>query len=162
MSDEAVPELDISDSDQQKASCLLLSTKSCQMLVPRNIVAEVLRYSFVEFNEEDDSGLHSFAWRGCSVPLISNSLLGEITEGDLDEDTRVVICYGLKDNHMLPFYGFTVLKSPQLLQLTESDMTELTEVPLHPGELMKVTLQDAEVIIPKVEYFEDPVLKNIH
>ena len=63
---------------------------------------------------------------------------------------------------MLPFYGFTVLKSPQLLQLTESDMTEITEVPLHPGELMKITLQDAEVIIPKVEYFEDPVLKIIH
>ena len=90
---------------------------------------------------------------------IGNAFLGK---GDLDEDTRVVICYGLKNNRMLPFYGFTVLKSPQLLQLTESDMAEITEVPLHPGELMKVTLQDAEVIIPKVEYFEDPVLKLIH
>jgi hypothetical protein len=132
------------------------------LLVPRNIVAEVLRYSFVEFNEDDDSGINSFDWRGCNVPLISNSLLGDIAEADLDEDTRVVICYGLQNNHVLPFYGFTVLKSPQLLQLTETDMTEITDAPLHPGELMKVTMEDAEVIIPKVEYFETPVLKLIH
>lgn len=144
----------------QKSSCLLLNTRDARMLVPRNLVAEVLRHSFVEYSESPDSGLAFFEWRGCQVPLI-NAVASANDDGG-GEDYRVVVFYGLKDARVLPFYGMTVEGGPQLLQVADDDLEEVTEAALHPSELMKIQVNGAQAFIPKVDYFENLILKRIH
>lgn len=150
-----------SEEDQPRASCFLLSARQRQLLVPRNLVAEVVRHSFVEFSEHEESGLVMFSWRGCSVPHVNDSLENGITTKDIDEESRVVVCYGLVNNRKLPFYGITVTVSPQPLQLADNDLEVMADAQLSSDELMKVKFQDKELCIPKVEYLEKSILKLV-
>lgn len=149
----------MTEESQRKGSCLLLGINDLQMLVPRTIVAEVIRHSFLDFRTDESSGLDSFEWRGCQVPLIRNKVLGDIPESTIDEESRVVIFYGLKKPQQLPFYGVTVTRSPQLLQVGDEDLEEVQGQSLHPAELMKVRVKDSEAFIPKVDHFENALLQ---
>lgn len=143
-------------------SCVLLKGSNTQMLVPRNLVAEVIRHHFVVLREDDETGLCSFVWRGCRVPHVRNTLLGELAAGDNIEDARMVVFYGLKNTRVLPFYGFSVSHRPRLLQAGEEDLEEIRDAALHPGELMRVAVNGTEAFVPRVDYFEDSILKLIH
>ena len=145
----------------QKASCMLLKIGEQSMLVPRNIVAEIVRQSFLTIGEDSGKGLRTFEWRGCQVPCVSTGLLGGISEGDVDENTRMVIFYGMKNTNALPFYGFMVSEGPQLLQLGEDDIQEVKAGGLDAGELMQVDVKGNRAFIPKIDYFEDSILKML-
>jgi len=146
----------------QSASCMILKTNEQQWLVPRNIIAEVIKYSFIDASEDKDSGLSFIEWRGCRLPHITLFKPGEAVKTDTPEENRVVIVYGLQNPGILPYYSFQISKSPQLLQVDESDMKQINTQSLHPGQLMQVEVEGIKAFIPQVDYFENSILKRIH
>ncbi len=152
----------MSEHGQQKASCMLLGISDKHMLVPRTIVAEVVRYSFITFRKDEIRGIDSFEWRGCQVPHLAGNVVGSKQDADIDDEARVVIFYGLKDSKKLPYYGMTIRRSPQLVQVGDEDLEEMEAVDLHPGELMKVRIKDVDAFIPKVDHLENSLLKLLN
>jgi len=152
----------MSEHGQQKASCMLLGISDKHMLVPRNIVAEVVRYSFITFRKDEIRGIDSFEWRGCQVLHLAGNVVGSKEDADIDDEARVVIFYGLKDSKKLPYYGMTIRCSPQLVQVGDEDLEEMEAVDLHPGELMKVRIKDVDAFIPKVDHLENSLLKLLN
>lgn len=155
---DAVP----AGSDGGTSSCLLLTINDTRLLVPRTLVAEVIRHTFVDLEEDEETGLRTFDWRGCRVPHIRNVPGGEIDLGGTQDEARLVIFYGLQDTRALPFYGLSVSRSPQLLLVEEQDLKELDDGSAHPAALMTVTLQGKDAVIPRVDYFENAILKLMH
>lgn len=149
----------MSETGQQKASCMLLGISGKHMLVPRTIVAEVVRYSFINFRKDEIRGIDSFEWRGCQVPHVQSNVIGGTDDTEIDDEARMVIFYGLKDSQKLPFYGLTVRRSPQLVQVGDADLEEIDTESLHPGELMQVRIKDVDAFIPKVDHLENSLLK---
>ncbi len=146
----------------QAASCMILKTNEQQWLVPRNIVAEVIKYSFINTSEDKDSGMSFIEWRGCRLPHITLFKPGQCVKPEASEENRVVIVYGLQNPGILPYYSFQISKSPQLLQVGDNDLTQIKTQSLHPGELMQVEVDGIKAIIPQVDYFENSILKRIH
>ncbi len=146
----------------QSASCMMLKTNEQQWLVPRNIIAEVIKYSFVDASRDKDSGLSFIEWRGCRLPHITLFKSEGVIETESSGENRVVIVYGLQNPGILPYYSFQISKSPQLLQVSESDLKQIHTPNLHPGELMQVEVDGIKAIIPQVDYFENSILKRIH
>jgi len=152
----------MSGPEPQKASCMLLGLKDRQMLVPRTMVAEIVRYSFINFEQDEMRGIDSFEWRGCQVPHLKSNVIGIEEDTEFDDEARVVIFYGLKDTQKMPFYGMTVNRSPQLLQVGDEDLEEIDVESLHPAELMQVRIKDGEAFIPKVDQIENSLLKLLN
>lgn len=155
----------MSESGPQKASCMLLSISDKNMLVPRTMIAEVVRYNFVNFSHDEMRGINSFEWRGCQVPHLESNVVNSEGGADsttIDDEARVVVLYGLKDSHKMPFYGVTVTRSPQLLQVGDDDLEEIPVETPHPGELMKVRIKDVDAFIPKVDHLESTLLKLLN
>lgn len=152
----------MSEHGQQKASCMLLGISDKHMLVPRTIVAEVVRYSFITFRKDEIRGINSFEWRGCQVPHLAGNVVGSQEDSDVDDEARVVIFYGLKDSKKLPYYGMTIRRSPQLVQVGDEDLEEVEAETLHPGELMQVRVKDVDAFIPKVDHLENSLLKLLN
>ena len=152
----------MSELDQQKASCMLLGISDRHMLVPRTMIAEVVRYSFINFRKDEIRGVSSFEWRGCQVPHLESNVVGSKQDAEIDDEARMVIFYGLKDSQKMPFYGLTVTRGPQLVQVGDEDLEEIETDSLHPGELMQVRLKDIEAFIPKVDHIENSLLKLLN
>lgn len=152
----------MAEHNQQKASCMLLGLSDRQMLVPRNMIAEVVRFSFINFRRDEIRGINSFEWRGCQVPHVESNVVGNEKDDVIDDEARVVIFYGLKDSQKMPFYGMTVNRSPQLLQVGDEDLEEIDPETLHPAELMQVRIKDVEAFIPKVDHIENSLLKLLN
>jgi hypothetical protein len=146
----------------REGNCMLLTLKEQHMLVPRNVVAEVIRFSFLRFNRDIHTGLEFFDWRGHSVPHLSNTVLGEKQEIECNEDTKVAVFHGLRNQQQLPYYGFTIARSPRLLRLSESDLEHIEDAKLHTGELMRVSMSHGEAFIPKVDYFENLIIELLN
>lgn len=144
---------------QQKASCMLLGINDKYMLVPRTMIAEVVRYSFIKVHKDEIRGINAFEWRGCQVPHLESNVIGNGEADKIDDEARVVIFYGLKDSKKMPFYGLTISRSPQLVQVGNADLEEFTPETVHPGELMNVRIKDVEAFIPKVDHIENTLLK---
>lgn len=145
----------------REGNCLLLTLNTRRLLVPRNIVAEVVRHSFLRFSQDPDSGLGYFEWRGRRVPHLKCEVLGEESEPEVDDDTRVAIFHGLRNRELLPFYGFTISGSPRLLRVSEDDLMHINVAELHPAELMRVGVDQEEAYIPKVDHFENGLIEQL-
>ena len=143
------------------SNCLLLTSAALCMLVPRAVVAEVLGPSFLEFARDEDTGLEFFGWRGRRVPLLGGPALGDAqaeNREELGEDAKIAIFYGLKHQQLLPFYGFAITRSPRLLRVADGDLEEVTGVPLHPAELMRIRVEGIDACIPRVDHFENTLI----
>lgn len=140
--------------DAREGNCMLLALQHQNMLVPRNIVAEVIRLSVLRFIRDQHSGLDFFEWRGHKVPLLGSSMLGEAHAVECTDDSKVAVLYGLRSQEQLPYYGITIARSPRLLRLSENDLEHIAGVQLHSGEVMRVRMDQGEAFIPKVDYFE--------
>jgi hypothetical protein len=143
----------------QQASCLLLTLDGPNMLVPRMVVADVLKNTFIELTRDEDSGLEFLEWRSCQVPLVNTAVAGKFIAAKVEEEARLIIFYGLTDPQRLPFYAIMVSRGPQLLQVSAQDMEEISEQPLQDWELMKIKVQGNAAFIPKVDHFERSLLR---
>lgn len=147
-------------------NALLMTAEDMRILVPRSIVAEVIGSSLLEFATDEASGLTVFLWRGRRVPLLRATAPADTAAapGPSDEEaveSKVAVLHGLKQQQLLPFYGFVVAGSPRLLRLEEDDLEELDDVRLNPAELMRVRVEGEEASIPKVDHFESALIDRI-
>ena len=149
---------EVMTADRQERSCMLLSINDVHLLVPRNVVAEVLHHSQLNIESDSGSGLDMMEWRGRDVPVPNNKHIGVPGQLEPDEDTRVAVLHGLKNREQLPYYSIVLSRGPRLLRVSDRDLEAIQTEELHPAELMRVRLEGTEVIIPDVDHFESAVL----
>ncbi len=137
----------------KEGNCMLLTIDALRMLVPRTIVAEVLGATLLEFARDENNGLDFFEWRGRRVPLLG-AVIGATRAVEITEESKVAIFHGLKNQQLLPYYGFVISRSPRLLRVSDGDLEEVTAAQLHPAELMRIRVEGNEACIPKVDHFE--------
>lgn len=150
---------------------LLLTVAALRMLVPRAVVAEVLGASLLEFQRDAGSGVVFFNWRGRRVPVLGGAMIGAVHASEAiekvgdrggdgaGEESKVAIFHGLKHQQQLPFYAFVTTRNPRLLRVGDDDLEEVTGVPLHPAELMRIRVDGVEACIPRVDHFENTLVE---
>lgn len=150
------------DTAARECNCLLLALNEQRLLVPRNLVAEVLPHSFLNLAQDPETGVELFDWRGRRVPLLPAAVLGEKQEAEDTDETRVAVFHGLRNREELPYYGLTISCSPRLMRLYEQDIEEVTDATLHPTELMRVMIDEGEAGIPDVDHLEDALIAMLN
>lgn len=151
-----------SDTAGRECNCLLLTLNEQRLLVPRNLVAEVLPHALLRLDRDPETGVELFDWRGRRVPHLPASLLGEQQEAEDNDETRVAVFHGLRDREELPYYGLTISGSPRLMRLYEQDVEEVTEATLHPSQAMRVRIDEGEASIPDVDQVEGALIAMLN
>jgi hypothetical protein len=145
---------------EREGNCMLLAFDTAQMLLPRNVVAEVIRHAFVSL-EQHPAGLQQFEWRDRHVPLLEHEELAALCAVQPGDETRIAVMHGLKDQRKLPFYGIAIARSPKLLRVSEKDIAVVECDQLGRAELMRVRLEEGEAFIPRVDYLENLILEML-
>ncbi len=98
-------------SKEAGLACWIIPTEGGNLLVPDNLVAEVVVL------EDSDTQQH-ISWRNRSVPIYQNEINDKIT-------TRVVVLRAVMGYQGLPFIAVAVDGIPHALQVTPDALSEV-------------------------------------
>lgn len=130
---------------------LSLTGKGFQLLLPVNMVAQILGRTALSESVATDTGyvIGSVGWREFQVPVCASSrLLGFEPAADRDYE-RVVVLWPMKSAHTGAFMGLTSLTAPRVIDIVDPTSPE------HPPELdfaLDYLMIDGELgVIPDIE-----------
>lgn len=142
-------------SQLEEITCLLLPLHGRTLLVPTVTVAEMV--PMAPFQDEPDTPdwfLGLFPWRGRQVPLLSFERLAGEAEAGIVSVGRVAVLNNTGVSDQLPFIAIPTLGLPRMSRVAAEDITEDTETPKRPFELMRVKIGLEEMAIPDVTALE--------
>jgi chemotaxis signal transduction protein len=146
----------------ERGRCLLIKVDPIQLIVPRALIAEVIRYEGVALINTASPQVKLFNWRGLQVPLLDNAVINSTCSKETNEDSKIILFHGLLNHSKLPYYGFVATRNPRLIMVNEENIAAFgDQQDLHPSESAKVALADESAIIPKVDFLEKFILENI-
>jgi chemotaxis signal transduction protein len=145
----------------EKGRCLLIRIDQYQLIVPRTLVAEVIRYEGSTLVNTAHPDIKLFHWRGFQVPLLNSRLINAACAQDTTDDSKIILFHGLLNHGKLPYYGFVVSRNPRLVTVSEDSVVMRgDQLDLLPSESARVTVEDEAASIPKVDFLEKFVLEN--
>jgi chemotaxis signal transduction protein len=145
----------------EKGRCLLIRVDSHQLIVPRTLVAEVIRYEGSTLMTTAHPDIKLFNWRGFQVPLLNTRLINPACSQETTDDSKLILFHGLLNHGKLPYYGFVVSRNPRLVMVTEdSVVVRGDQQDLLPSESARVTVEEEAASIPKVDFLEKFILDN--
>ena len=140
---------------------LLIPLQNKLLLLPNVSVAELIPFKKpvpATKTKTPDWHLGTLSWRGVSVPVISFEVLNGDTAAELDDDTRIAVFNEAGDSEKLPFFAMVTRGIPRSIKITAVDVVKNNEK-VGPAEVMAVTVQGEQAIIPNVDFIEKAILK---
>lgn len=143
------------------SQCVLVEVEPHHLLVPRTLVAEVVRYEGAALVASANPDIRLFFWRGFQVPVLNSTLIhAECVEPD-GEDCKIIVFYGLSNHTKLPYYGVVASRNPHLVAVTEGNVVlSGDQQNLSAAQGAIVTVEGETAIIPKVDYLEKFIFEN--
>lgn len=138
--------------------CLLLPLQSAALLVPSNLLAEVISYTAPDSPAQDDEWLMGFAsWRGVDVPLVSFESVMELAERpEPGQGSQVAILYGVVEGNLCPYLGMRLQGIPRSVVVSE-DMLEEQPGETRPYVRSQVKVDARSALIPDLPALEQAV-----
>lgn len=145
----------------ERGQCLLVKLEPRQLLVPRVLVAEVVRHDVSALVATAHRDIRLFSWRGFRVPVLNAAVIHADCVQASGEDSKIVVFYGLSNQSRLPYYGVVASRNPRVVMVTEANVQpcgDQQQLPAAQGAV--VTVGEDNAIIPKVDYLEKFILDS--
>lgn len=145
----------------EKGRCLLIRMDPILLVVPRTLVAEVVRHEGTALMDTAHPDVKQFNWRGFQVPLLNSAVINPACTLPPTGDSKIILFYGLLNHGKLPWYAFVASRNPRLVKATENSVLACgDQQDLLATESARVTIDDETAIIPKVDYLERFILDH--
>ncbi|MFO7642046.1 MAG: chemotaxis protein CheW [Candidatus Competibacteraceae bacterium] len=145
--------------DSSNLRCLLISVQSGQLVLPNNLVAEVLPFATpLQIEGAPHWVVGAMLWRNLTTPLVSLGRLVFRVTPEADLNSRIIILNTLGADSRLPHYGILGTSAPRPLNLRRQDIQPDPEIPAseinRPGVLSWARYQEQPVIVPDLDAIE--------
>ncbi|MEJ2139349.1 MAG: chemotaxis protein CheW [Gammaproteobacteria bacterium] len=136
---------------------LLVPLESERLVVPRSCVAEVVRYSVPDAEQEHSSWMRgSVTWNNQQIPVISFEALCGSSEPAPGRRTRVVVFNPLGGSDDCPNYGILAEGFPQMVKVNREVVVldDGYKSPEHAPILCQINMLKERALIPDLEAIE--------
>lgn len=139
--------------------CLLISVQSGQLLLPNNLIAEVLPFATpLQIEGAPPWVVGAMLWRNLTTPLVSlGQLIFRVTP-EADLNSRIIILNTLGTDSRLPHFGILGTSAPRPLNLRRQDIQPDPEPPTselgQSGVLSWARYQEQLVVVPDLDAIE--------
>ncbi len=140
-------------SEAPEIRAILAPLIQSHILVPSNVVAEVIEYSKPMPYEHGPAWLlGELEWNAWQVPIISYALLADITRRDpVTSDSRILILKTLTEETSLNYLGVLIKGLPKLKKLSPDALTPLEKSSDSSVVYCLATMDELEVMVPELE-----------
>lgn len=139
--------------------CLLITVQGGQVILPNNLVAEVLPYATplaIEMAPHWVAG--AMLWHNLTTPIVSLGRLIFRVRPEADLNSRIIIANTLGTDSQLPHFGILGTAAPRLLNLQRKDLDIDPNIPEadrnRPGILSWASYEEQPVVIPDMDAIE--------
>jgi chemosensory pili system protein ChpC len=141
------------DNDQAIIRAILAPLAEGSILVPNNVVAEVIEFTTpVPYEHGPSWLLGEMEWKGWQVPIISFAALSGARERDtVSSASRILIIKTLTEEVSLYYVGILIKGLPKLKKLPPGSLQTLSEGDDAPVIFCRVTLEDQTAMIPELD-----------
>ncbi len=145
--------------DSSNLRCLLISVQSGQLVLPNNLVAEVLPFATpLQIEGAPHWVVGAMLWRNLTTPLVSLGRLIFRVTPEADLNSRIIILNTLGADSRLPHYGILGTSAPRPLNLRRQDIQPDPEIPAseinRPGVLNWARYQEQPAVVPDLDAIE--------
>ncbi|MEJ8567059.1 chemotaxis protein CheW [Elongatibacter sediminis] len=133
--------------------CALASTGGVNLLLPTNVVAEVIEYvQPAPMQDTPDWFLGQVEWDDRQVPVFSYAALisGEASD-EPGPHARIVVLKSLSDSTRVPYLGVVTLDIPKLLSVQISDLEHTGDDRKSMGVYCHVKFNEEPAVIPDLD-----------
>jgi chemosensory pili system protein ChpC len=109
--------------------------------------------------ESPDWLIGLYHWRNQAVPLLSYEVLNGRAYFPLNPQGRVAVLNNTGVDARLPFIAIPTQGIPRMAKVGKDDITENTDIPKRPFDLMAVRVGMEELFIPDIAALENAFLK---
>ncbi len=140
-------------ADQPEIRALLAPLAGGHILLPNNVVAEVVAWSDPAAVENAPGWLlGELGWHDWQVPVVSFALLSGAAKADpVSAGSRILIVKTLSDSTSIVYLGVHISGLPKLATLRADSLEATDDQPEAAGVFSKVMLDDQEALIPELE-----------
>ncbi len=133
--------------------CTLAPLETDHMLLPTNVVAEVVDYETPEpVQSAPEWFLGQIEWQNRQIPVFSYSALVSGSEpGAVTARARIMIVKSLTDSARLPYLGIVIKDIPRLVTVQPEQLVHTGDERKSLGVFCHVTVQDQHALIPDLE-----------
>ena len=147
------------DKDHSTLSCMLLPLRSCEVLLPKSIVKEIVYKPVIQTIEEGDENdwlIGEIEWEDFIVPLISFDQLCNQPRVFKENHFRAVICNSIEKIDLFPYYAVEVQSIPRPLILDSRALFAHEGMMSKHSEVISyhVKIGSKELAIPNFEKLE--------
>ena len=147
-------------SEQGEIPCLLVPMMGTTLLIPTVSIAEMAPMQPAEsIPETPDWLIGLYHWRNQAVPLLSYEVLNGSAYSPLNPQGRVAVINNTGVDERLSFVAIPTQGIPRMAKVGKDDITENTDAPKKPFDLMAVRVGVEELIIPDVAALENAFIK---
>ncbi|WP_237059149.1 chemotaxis protein CheW [Microbulbifer sediminum] len=143
----------------QEVSSLLLPLADGQLLVPVDILSEVIALQApVSAYDAPDWYLGEINWREQRLPVLSFEVMRGQSLSSMDDSGRIAVLATGNPSGRLPFFAMVLRGTPRLVRVTPDQLAGRNH-PCAMGELMHVSVAGEEAVIPDFSALERACLE---
>jgi len=136
-----------------KVHCALAPLPVEPLLLPTNVIAEVIDYSEpAPMSGTPQWFLGQIEWENRQVPVFSYAaLISGKAPGEISEKNRIMIVKSLSDSARVPYLGILISDIPTLLSVQLEEVVHTGDDKKSLGVFCHVDVQDKPAIIPDLD-----------
>ncbi|MEM7251441.1 MAG: chemotaxis protein CheW [Pseudomonadota bacterium] len=136
--------------------CMYVPTVGGGLVLPIDMVAEVVAYSEPTAGMANDWYLGDIPWRGQALPLVSVELAALGERPDIGVKARIAVLQGLANFDRLPFWGVVTESAPTMVLVSDSTARwRNNSAKLPPFVLAEVDVGERAAWIPNFDELEE-------
>ena len=144
--------------------CVVLPLEDCRLLIPNVTVAEVVRWQKIRpVSTTPNWHLGMIAWRSRILPVLCFEVANNPERKNpprYRDGAELVILNRTRALPELQFWALAIQSSPRLVRVRAADLAPEDGMPSS-GESMHLKLEGVgDVIVPRLEFFEDLIIKH--
>ncbi len=153
----------VSDAEKlpEELVTFLMPITNKYLLLPNVTIAEIIHHRVPK--QPDDMPtwfLGMLEWRGQSVPMISFEALNDEPFQADNRRQNIAVLNGINNTDKLPFVAVLTQGAPRLLRLNSEEVATIEGSDTNgPAELMLVSANGEQAIIPNLDYIENGIIE---
>jgi len=136
-----------------KVHCALAPMPAESLLLPTNVIAEVIEYiDPAPLSDTPQWLLGQIEWDNRQIPVFSfDALISGKEPGKISSKNRIMIVKSLSDSARMPYLGILISDIPSLLSVQMDEMIHTGDERKSMGVFCHVRVQDQAAVIPDLD-----------
>lgn len=150
-------------ADAHEVRTLLAPISGSNILLPGNMVAEVVAYSeLAAFDNAPDWLLGELEWNGWKVPVVNYAVLAHTSHDvAVSPRSRILVVKTMTTSSSVLYVGFIISGMPRLKRLSTVNVAE-TDAETEPGVFSHVTVDEQPAVIPDLDALASDIESRVY